>query len=135
MRAALDKTAADFHELHEKLYAFKMPHKPVEVIAVRQDLVGERAWSLPTTDSASGADASAAIKSRRRVGFPAGTGLTWIETPIYDGAVLQPGNIIEGPAIIEEIDTTIVVQPGDVARLNGSQVFEIDVATEETADV
>ena len=78
MRAALDKTAADFHELHEKLYAFKMPHKPVEVIAVRQDLVGERAWSLPTTDSASGADASAAIKSRRRVGFPAGTGLTWI---------------------------------------------------------
>ena len=130
MGAAFEQTAVDFHDLHEKLYAFKMPHKPVEVIAVRQDLIGERAWSLPTTEAVANAGADAAIKSSRRVGFAVGTGLTWIDSPIYDGAALDPGNVIEGPAIIEEIDTTIVVQPGDTARLNSYQVFEIDVAGE-----
>ena len=135
MRAALDQTAADFHELHEKLYAFKMPHKPVEVIAVRQDLVGERAWSLPRREVRAETDAGAALKTRRNVGFPAGTGLAWLATPIYDGAALQPGHVIVGPAVIEEVDTTIVLQPGDHARLNGLQVFEIDVAAEGPANV
>ena len=134
MSTVLIQTAADFHDLHDKLYAFKMPHKPVEVIAVRQDLVGERSWSLPRTEIVGDADASVAIKSQRRVCYPEGTGLKWMETPVYDGALLQPGSVVAGPAVIEEVDTTIVVQPGDTARLNGFQVFEIDVDLEDSAD-
>jgi len=135
MGAVLAQTAVDFHELHDKLYAFKMAQKPVEIIAVRQDLVGERSWSLPQAEVVDGADASAAIKSRRRVCFPVGTGFNWVEAPVYDGALLRPGNVLSGPAVIEEVDTTIVIQPGDTARLNGFQVFEIDVDLEDAADV
>ncbi len=127
MGESLAATADAFHDLHEKLYAFKMPHKPIEVMAVRQDLIGERRWSLPHADASAGTDPGAAIKATRRIAFAEGAGMTWIDTPIYNGAVLRPGQVIDGPAVIEEVDTTIVVQPGDIARLNSYDVFEIAV--------
>jgi N-methylhydantoinase A len=34
------------------------------------------------------------------------------ETEIYDADLLQPGNVIQGPAVIEARDTTIVLPPG-----------------------
>jgi N-methylhydantoinase A/oxoprolinase/acetone carboxylase beta subunit len=33
----------------------------------------------------------------------------WIETPVYENSLLKPGNRVEGPAIIEAVDTTIVL--------------------------
>jgi N-methylhydantoinase A len=33
-------------------------------------------------------------------------------TPVYDGAHLTPGAVITGPAVVEEVNTTIVVFPG-----------------------
>ena len=36
---------------------------------------------------------------------------------IYDRAKLRPGNIVQGPAIIEQMDTTTVVLPAMVARV------------------
>lgn len=41
-----------------------------------------------------------------------GENLRWQLTNIYEQDRLEPGNIIEGPAIIEAPDTTIVVSPG-----------------------
>jgi N-methylhydantoinase A len=42
-----------------------------------------------------------------------------LQTPIFRAAFLAPGNIIEGPAVIEPTATTIVVRPGQRARLDG----------------
>ena len=42
-----------------------------------------------------------------------GTGGGYVDTPIYAGADLQPGHTIDGPAIIEEATTTVVVGPDD----------------------
>ncbi len=35
-----------------------------------------------------------------------------VETPVYRGANLLPGNSISGPAVIETSDTTVIVHPG-----------------------
>jgi N-methylhydantoinase A len=43
-----------------------------------------------------------------------------LRTPIYDGDALGAGAEIEGPAIIEEVTTTIVIEPGWVAKLHPS---------------
>lgn len=40
------------------------------------------------------------------------------ETPIYNAELLVAGNTIEGPAILETVDTTIVVHPGRIARID-----------------
>ncbi|CAN5604916.1 hypothetical protein BH24ACT21_BH24ACT21_07900 [soil metagenome] len=36
----------------------------------------------------------------------------WMETPIYDRNGLRPDNIVEGPAIVQQDDTTTVIEPG-----------------------
>ena len=129
----LDGTAQRFHDLHRSRYAFSMPEKPVEILAVRQDVVGKRGWEIPVFPVSPKADSSAAIKARRPVCFAAGAGsFVWIDTPIYDAAKLAPGHELLGPAVIEAVDTTIVLQPGDRCRLNQYQVFEITI--DEDAD-
>jgi N-methylhydantoinase A/oxoprolinase/acetone carboxylase beta subunit len=46
-------------------------------------------------------------------------------TPIHRGEALEPGMGIDGPAIVEEPDTTIVVYPGWRCRLDGSQIYHL----------
>jgi N-methylhydantoinase A len=41
-----------------------------------------------------------------------------LETPVYEGARLSPGGLIDGPALIEEEGTTIVVHPQQRARID-----------------
>jgi N-methylhydantoinase A len=49
-----------------------------------------------------------------------------VATPIYDGALLVPGNAIKGPAVIETTDTTVVVHPRRLLRVDAFGNFEID---------
>ena len=58
-----------------------------------------------------GVDASSnAVKETRPVYFAETGGR--VECPIYDRYQLGSGDEVEGPAIIEEVDSTVVVQPG-----------------------
>jgi N-methylhydantoinase A len=36
----------------------------------------------------------------------------WMEAPIYERAMLRPGNAVPGPAIVAQDDTTTVIEPG-----------------------
>ncbi len=54
-------------------------------------------------------DASKAVKGRREVFWPKPG---FVLTPIFDLNKLEPGNSIDGPAIVEGEDTTIVVPEG-----------------------
>ena len=123
-------TLERFHETHNELYAFDLRGKRrIEVLSVGQELVGVRLWAVPEQAEAS-STADDAVKAERQVGFDIAGVARWLKTPIYDGARIRPGAEIAGPAVIEEIDTTIVVQPGDRARLNGFHVFDITIQTE-----
>jgi N-methylhydantoinase A len=128
MGVSLQETASAFHALHKQRYAFEMPQKPVEMMTVRQDLVGKRHWEVPRFPTTAHSDASRAIKAQRKICFPSGESFVWLDTPIYDGARLMPGQRLVGPAIIEEVDTTIAVQPGDKVLLNAYQVYDIEIS-------
>ena len=52
----------------------------------------------------------------------------WIDTPIYDRADLLPGMRFEGPAIVEQSDTTSVIEPGMTARVDAHTNILIEVA-------
>jgi N-methylhydantoinase A len=127
MRASLAQTVGAFHALHKQRYAFEMPQKPVEMLAVRQEIVGTRRWEVPRFPTNPARDPAGAIKGRRKICFPVAQGFAWLDTPIYDGARLEPGQRIAGPAVIEEVDTTIAIQPGDRALLNAFQVYDIEI--------
>ena len=62
-----------------------------------------------TAQPAAGKDPAAALKRKREVYFKELGGYT--ETACYDEKILRPGNVVTGPAIIEEAKTTLVVPP------------------------
>jgi N-methylhydantoinase A len=51
-----------------------------------------------------------AQKGSRRAFFPAAGG--FVSTPVYDRYALKAGTAIDGPALVEERESTVVVPPG-----------------------
>jgi N-methylhydantoinase A/oxoprolinase/acetone carboxylase beta subunit len=85
----------------------------------------------PTQDDA-GADPAAARTGHRPALFSEQAGR--VDTPVYEMRLLQPGNSLVGPALIESDDTTIVVSPGwscDVDQWSGIVLSQ----DEESANV
>ena len=41
-----------------------------------------------------------------------------MDAPVYDRSKLLSGNVINGPAIIEEVASTTVIEPGDTVTVN-----------------
>ena len=72
---------------------------------------------------AKGATLAKALKGHRKAIFEASGKAA--KTPIYDGAKLGAGAAVAGPAIIEEVTTTIVIEPGWTARLDASGSYVI----------
>ncbi len=98
-----------FHDRHESLYAFR-DIVETEIINVRLAAFGRVVEPSLKGFTYEGKDASAHLKGKRDVFFEEAGG--FISTPIYDGDVMKYGNIVEGPAIIEQVTTTMVVPPG-----------------------
>ena len=99
-----------FHQEHERVYGFNAGGEPVEFVALRLSAVGLIPEPKVREITASGHGASAAIKGTRKVYFAERGGR--VDCSIYDRYRLEAGNEIEGPAIVEEVDSTTVIHPG-----------------------
>lgn len=49
----------------------------------------------------------------------------WTRVPVYNGNVFRSGDVVEGPALIEEDTTTIVLREGWNACLDKSGCYRI----------
>ena len=113
-RKAIDAAADLFAKKHEELYTFAMPWKAVEILTLRLKASTPNApFTLPEVGQGS-ADAAAALKRRRVCRF----GGVDVDTPIYDGEKMLAGNVITGPAIIEEATTTVVIPEAYVCSVD-----------------
>jgi N-methylhydantoinase A len=70
-------------------------------------------------------DAGDAIKGRRRAWFAEANG--WADTPVYDRYALGPGATFEGPAIVEERESTAVLGPGARCRVDEGLTIVVEV--------
>ncbi len=103
--SALEDTVKKFHEKHEALYTFGMPWKSVEFLNFRLRATAARA-PFRLREIGRGASAGALVPKRRRSCWFNGRE---VDTPVYDGTQLLAGCRFNGPAIIEETTTTVVV--------------------------
>ena len=113
--ATIRALADGFAEAHKRLYGFVAEGEPVQLVTYRVEAIGfvPKAEFRPEPDA--GPDASAAIMGRREVWFPEAGG--FVDCALYDRDKLRSGNLIEGPAIIEQMDATTVLLPGMTARV------------------
>ncbi|HEX2729003.1 MAG TPA: hydantoinase/oxoprolinase family protein [Rubrobacteraceae bacterium] len=98
-----------FEEAHRQRYNFDLPDSPLEIATIR--VIGRgtiKGVALAESANGASADASGAVLRKEQVFF----GGEWMETPIYDRSELRPGNVVSGPAIVAQDDTTTVLEPG-----------------------
>jgi N-methylhydantoinase A len=103
----IETLSESFHARHDELYGYSMQGAELELINIRLQATGETDKPSFKESPLSPPDSSKAIKNERQVFFEEG----FISTPVFDGLLLKHGNLVLGPAIIEEPTTTIVVPP------------------------
>jgi N-methylhydantoinase A len=113
--AGVDRAVAAFHDEHLRQYRYSHPDNPVEISAVRATARGQRVKpDLALMRPRNGAGAVRAARTRP-VHF-ADTG--WVETEVLDRAGVGPGDQLQGPCVIEGLDTTVVLPPGIAADVS-----------------
>ena len=115
---------ACFYAAHETAYGYASRTDPVEIVNVRLS-ASARLYRETSATMATVAPADPEPRSERPVHFAADEA---IETKVFARADLLPGQRIEGPAIIEQLDTTTPVYPGDRAEVtpDGHLIIAID---------
>jgi N-methylhydantoinase A len=109
-KGALDSIASRLHPEHDRLfgYSLKEDGTPIELINLRLTSIGRT--DKPKFEQEKYSETSnLPVKTKRNVYLPVEK--DFAEVPVYDGHKLKYGNKIEGPAIIEQINTTTFVTP------------------------
>jgi N-methylhydantoinase A len=109
--AAAQALVEDFHAAHAAIFEISDPKSGIECVTWRAR-VRCRLRETGTGRLVAPADGGA-VDPRRPVYF-AGTG--WIEARVERFETLPEGREVEGPAIVESSFTTVVIDPGAVAR-------------------
>jgi N-methylhydantoinase A len=102
-----------FHELHERTFGHSAAGERTELVAARVVALGLRTMPAlrPTL-----ADAPGSCRDTRLVMFAPADG--HVRTEVWDRAALAGGQVVAGPAIVEQLDATTVIPPGCVATVH-----------------
>jgi N-methylhydantoinase A len=100
-----ERVGAGFHERHRHEYGFDFPGDPVEIINLRVIATG----AIPTRPETTAPTDGAGPTGTRTVVF---AGLEEHVVTTYDRERLRAGDALTGPAIVHEMDSTIVISPG-----------------------
>jgi len=105
---AIAEGLKNFHEQHKIRYGHSDKDYPYMFTSWGLSAIGKMPPVAEATIEMGDADPSAAMKSTRKAYFGDG----FVDTKIYDGDKLKGANEMEGPCVIEERMTNIVVPPG-----------------------
>jgi len=101
----------DFEARHDRLFGFHRPDAEVEVLAVEVELSDAPPVVVPHEEPAS--RAAGEPHDVAEVAFPGPDGeLRWLATPVHRRDRLSPGAAMEGPALVVDEATTVVLEPG-----------------------
>ena len=122
---------ARFYDAHETAYGYHNTEDPVEIVNCRLTARG-RVYRPRPAIKGHDPGAGPTPHEHREVWFSANVAET---AAVFDRSQLHPGHSIDGPAIIDQLDTTTPVHPGDraVVHASGSLVITLGDATDKRA--
>lgn len=109
-----------FRAAHRQEYGYDIEGRPVEIVNLRLSVKGASALK---PEAAHTAEPGEPVLGSRQVYFDGG----WFETTLYERAKLPVGVAVAGPAIIQEMSSTTIVEPGFTARVDatGTMILEV----------
>ena len=112
----LETLAERFYRVHDATYGYHSRQDPVEVVNYRLTARG-RVFDTPLPPEAEPDNPIPPPTEHREVWFSdAGS----MRSAVYLREILEPGHRIRGPAIVEQLDATTPVYPGDAARVDAA---------------
>ena len=111
-----------FDERHEQHYGTRATDQKVEIVNYRLTAKLPLPRPEPQEHPFQGESPRAALKENRRAYFEG-----WVDCPVYAREKFGNGNRLAGPAIIEQVDSTIIIPPGQKAYVDrfGNVIIEV----------
>jgi N-methylhydantoinase A len=112
----LEAVRKQFHQEHERAYGYAAPGDAIELVNVRLTALGVAPRPNLQALARGSGDISEAVKGERQVWFSeAGN---FLACQVIDRTHLRWGDVVRGPAVLEELDATTLVHPGYEARVD-----------------
>ena len=112
---------ARFHRRHEELFTYAMPDQDVALANARLAVTGR----LPPLPRRAAGGASPARPSGTRRAWLGGA---WADTPVWPLDALAADQAVNGPALLDSPTTTVLLRPGDRARLDARGWLAVELA-------
>lgn len=105
-----------FEAEHERMYGYTAPEEPIQLVTFRLEATGQvpKSEFLP----APARDEGTAPQPRGTRDMWLSDKKDWTATPLYDRADLAPGDRLDGPAIVEQMDSTTLILAGQRATID-----------------
>lgn len=105
-----------FERAHQQMYGYIAPEEPMQAITFRMEAIGHVQPAELKAHPKATVRLEDAVMSKRDVWLAEAGG--FVSCPVYDRDKLGPGHRIAGPAIVEQMDATTVVLPGQSATVD-----------------
>jgi N-methylhydantoinase A len=112
----------DFHEAHRRRFSYANEGEPVEIVNLRLKAIGQTAKPHFSHQAPEQLDPKAAQVGYKQVYFAdrnAPHAARPVPAALYQRERLVPGNMVVGPAILFQLDTTTVIPPDWSATMDG----------------
>ena len=111
--------SAGYREEYRRLYGREGPDVPLEAITWRVEVSAPRPEILQEERGGDPRALDEARKGKREIYLPEKDGFAAV--PVYDRYRLDPGAAFDGPAVVEERESTVIVGPDSRAEVDGSR--------------
>ena len=111
--------SAGYREEYQRLYGREGPDVPLEAITWRVEVSAPRPEILQEAWDGDPRALDEARKGKREIYLPEKDGFAAV--PVYDRYRLDPGAAFDGPAVVEERESTVIVGPDSHAEVDGSR--------------
>jgi N-methylhydantoinase A len=115
----VEKISDGYREEYRRLYGREGPDVPLETITWRVEVSAPRPEIPQEEEKGSPRSLDEARKGEREIYLPEEDG--FVPVPVYDRYKLDPGAALEGPAVVEERESTVIVGPESGAEIDGAR--------------
>lgn len=127
----IEKLKDSFHEIHKKQFGRSFRQVAIEIVNIRVIGTGKIEDLQPIKIEKGNGDISGAVVGERQVTFKVDGQPKHMMTKVYDRTKFKAGDVISGPAIINQMDTTIVIEPDCVGNVNDYGIIVIDINVQD----